>query len=207
MLIEFKLFDAAERKEFHELVKTSIDKFNSLCIVKQNIYDLQSYTRKAIETEADSIGSMYPNIPRSTIIDFIIFARFIFGYVYDTDQKVHISPVYINTSTIEHYAVAFDVNKQLTIYEIYKRIGPFHKFTCGGWSDIVIDSNNMQRVVFNKKNNTFTICALKAEDAVKALQRLLLTEETKVTNALTTDDNHLYPVEEKIAVLTGKSLN
>ncbi len=207
MLIEFKLFDAAERKEFHELVKTSIDKFNSLGIVKQNIYDLQSYTRKAIETEADSIGSMYPNIPRSTIIDFIIFARFIFGYVYDTDQKVHISPMYINTSTIGHYAVAFDVNKQLTIYEIYKRIGPFHKFACGGWSDIVIDSNNMQRVVFNKKNNTFTICALKAEDAVKALQRLLLTEETKVANALTTDDNHLYPVEEKIAVLTGKSLN
>lgn len=207
MLIEFKLFDAAERKEFHELVKASIDKFNPLGIVKQNIYDLQSYTRKAIEAESGSIGSMYPNIPHNVIVDFIIFARFLFGYVYDTDQKVHISPVYINATTIGHYAVSFDANKQLTMYEIYKRIRPFHKFARGGWSDIVIDSNNMQRVVFNKKNNTFTICTLKAEDAARALQRLLLTEETKVTNALTTDDNHLYPVEEKIAVLTGKSLN
>jgi len=207
MLIEFKLFDAAERKEFHELVKASIDKFNPLGIVKQNIYDLQSYTRKAIEAESGSIGSMYPNIPHDVIVDFIIFARFLFGYVYDTDQKVHISPVYINATTIGHYAVSFDANKQLTMYEIYKRIGPFHKFARGGWSDIVIDSNNMQRVVFNKKNNTFTICTLKAEDAARALQRLLLTEKTKVTNALTTDDNHLYPVEEKIAVLTGKSLN
>lgn len=207
MLIEFKLFDAAEQKKFHELVKTSINKFNPLGIVKQNIYDLQSYTRKAIEAESGSIGSMYPNIPHDVIVDFIIFARFLFGYVYDTAQKVHISPVYINATTIGHYAVSFDANKQLTMYEIYKRIGPFHKFARSGWSDIVIDSNNMQRVVFNKKNNTFTICTLKTEDAAKALQRLLLTEETKVTNALTTDDNHLYPVEEKIAVLTGKSLN
>ena len=45
MLIEFKLFDAAEQKEFHELVKASVDKFNPLGIVKQNIYDLQSSPR------------------------------------------------------------------------------------------------------------------------------------------------------------------
>lgn len=207
MLIEFKLFDATERKEFHELVKASIDKFNPLGIIEQNIYDIQSYTRKAIEAEADIIGSMYPDIPRDIIIDFIILARFVFNDTYAADKKVCIAPVYINATTIGHYAVSFDTNKQLTMYEIYKRIGPFHKFAHGGWSDIVIDSNNIQRVVFNKKNNTFTICTLKTEDAARALQRLLLTEKTKVTNALTTDDNHLYPVEEKIAVLTGKSLN
>ena len=207
MLIEFKLFNDTEKKEFHERVKKSVDKFNPLGIIKQNIYDLQSYTRKAIETEADSVGSMYPNIPRSTIIDFIIFARFIFGYVYDTDQKVHISPVYTDTNTIGHYAVAFDMNKQLTAYEAYKRIEAFSKYTHGGWSDIRVDGANIQRVVFDKKNRAFTLCTLKTEDAVEALRRLLIPHEPEVTRALTADNNHSSSVSEKIAVLTGRALS
>lgn len=207
MLIEFKLFDAAEQKEFHELVKTSINKFNPLGIVKQNIYDLQSYTRKAIEAESGSIGSMYPNIPHDIIMDFIIFARFLFGYVYDTDQKVHISPVYINTSTIGHYAVAFDMNRQLTIHEAYKRIEAFSKYAEGGQSDIRIDGTNIQRIVFDKKNHAFTLCTLKTEDTVKALHRLLVHHEPEVTRALATDNNHSSSVNEKIAVLTGRALS
>lgn len=207
MLIEFKLFNAAEQKDFHELIKTSIDKFNPLSIVKQNIYDLQSYTRKAIEAESGFIGSMYPNIPRDVIVDFIIFARFLFGYVYDTNQKVHISPVYINTSTIGHYAVAFDMNKQLTIQEAYKRIEAFSKYAEGGQSDIRINGTNIQRIVFDKKNHVFTLCTLKTEDTVKALHRLLVHHEPEVTRALTTDNNHSCSVDEKIAVLTGRALS
>lgn len=207
MLIEFKLFDAAEQKEFHELVKTSINKFNPLGIVKQNIYDLQSYTRKAIEAESSSIGSMYPNIPHNVIVDFIIFARFLFGYVYDTDQKVHISPVYTDTNTIGHYAVAFDMNKQLTAYETYKRIEAFSKYTHGGWSDIRVDGTNIQRVVFDKKSRTFTLCTLKTEDAVEALRRLFISHESQVARALMMDNNGICSIEEKIAVLTGRALS
>lgn len=207
MLIEFKLFDAAEQKEFHELVKTSINKFNPLGIIKRNIYDPQSYTRKAIEAESGSIGSMYPNIPHDVIVDFIIFARFLFGYVYDIDQKVHISPVYINTSTIGHYAVAFDMNRQLTIHEAYRRIEAFSKYARGGHSDIRIDGTHIQRIVFDKKNHVFTLCTLKTEDTVKALHRLLIHHEPEVTQALTTDNNHSSSVNEKIAVLTGRALS